>query len=197
MSCPAPGAEPPLAKCGLSDYCRRVELLRKDMRPIVELSRALRKRSTRAEKALWMYLRNRRFLGLKFHRQHPIQLPVNGTRRYCIADFYCHALKLVIEVDGGIHATQQEYDALRTERLNGLGIHVMRFSNKEVIQHSDLVLSQLRHYASHVQQQSHPPDCPPNPPVLPSSPLSPPAAPSFPPVALSSQERAARPKAGG
>ena len=62
---------------------------------IFERANQLRKHQTESEKLLWEILKNKRMLGLRFKRQHPID-------KY-IADFYCHSLKLVIEVDGKIH----------------------------------------------------------------------------------------------
>ena len=59
------------------------------------LSQRLRRDMTPAEKELWWKLRNSNLFGAKFRRQHPIAC--------FIADFYCHELKLVIEVDGPIH----------------------------------------------------------------------------------------------
>ena len=62
---------------------------------LVERARELRKNQTPAEQILWEMLRDRRFLNLKFRRQHQI-----GDY---IADFYCHDLKLIIELDGSVH----------------------------------------------------------------------------------------------
>ena len=65
-------------------------------------------------------------LGLRFKPQHPIDI--------FIADFYCHPLKLVIEIDGGIHKSvdQREYDIGREAELEYWGIKVIRFTNEEV-----------------------------------------------------------------
>ena len=91
-----------------------------------EKARALRKGATLAENILWQQLRSRQVLGKKFRRQHPFE----GF----ILDFYCDALKLVVEVDGGYHASEEqiEYDKNRTEFLEQLGLKVIRFSNQEV-----------------------------------------------------------------
>ncbi len=58
-------------------------------------AKALRQQMTNAEKRVWEMLRGKKILGLKFRSQHPMY--------FFIADFYCHQLKLVIEIDGGIH----------------------------------------------------------------------------------------------
>lgn len=76
---------------------------------IIQRAQELRKSSTPTEEIVWELLRDRRFLGLKFRRQHPIS-------QY-IADFYCAELNFVIELDGKIHNTQQEYDAERDELM--------------------------------------------------------------------------------
>jgi len=71
-------------------------------------------------------LKGKKLLKLRFRPQHPIDI--------FIVDFYCHPLKLVIEVDGGIHKSkeQKEYDIGRTAELNYWGIEVVRFSNDEI-----------------------------------------------------------------
>ena len=57
-----------------------------------------------------------------------------------IADFYCAASRLVIEIDGGIHDTQPDRDEARTEELERLGYRVIRFQNEQVLHHLDQVL---------------------------------------------------------
>lgn len=101
---------------------------------IFEKAKALRANMTMAEKLLWERLKGKQVLGLRFLAQHPIDI--------FIANFYCHPLKLVIEIDGGIHNTleQKEYDTNREAELNQLGITVIRFTNQEVEQHIDEVI---------------------------------------------------------
>jgi len=89
-----------------------------------EFVRSLRKRQTRAEDILWERLRGSRFHGAKFPRQVPFD-------RF-VVDFYCHAAKLAIELDGKQHEWFSEYDAGRTEVLERLGVDVVRFTNEEV-----------------------------------------------------------------
>ncbi len=93
---------------------------------IFEKAKMLRKNMTGAEKLLWEQLKGKKILELRFRSQHPIDI--------FIADFYCHPLKLVIEVDGGIHKSkeQNEYDIGRTAELNYWGIEVVRFTNEEI-----------------------------------------------------------------
>jgi very-short-patch-repair endonuclease len=88
-------------------------------------SRQLRNQATEAEKKLWYHIRNKQ-LGYKFRRQQPI-----GNY---IADFVCLEQKLVVELDGGQHASQLEYDANRTEFLNNEEYRVFRAWNNEVFE---------------------------------------------------------------
>ena len=91
-----------------------------------EAATTLRNNETQAEKHLWERL-NEKQLGYKFRRQHPIWI--------FIADFYCHQLKLVIEVDGGIHLSrdQRDYDMRREAEFEQFGIRTIRFTNEEVL----------------------------------------------------------------
>jgi very-short-patch-repair endonuclease len=96
-------------------------------KPIIfERAKAMRKNMTQAEKTVWELLKSKNMLGLRFKPQHPIDI--------FIADFYCHPLKLVIEVDGGIHKSvdQREYDIGREAELERWGIKVIRFTNEEI-----------------------------------------------------------------
>ncbi len=106
----------------------------KSPRHRVELAKKLRENQTDAEKCLWQLLRNRQIANAKFRRQHPIE----GY----IADFYCHEHKLVIELDGSQHFTEAgvRKDAQRTQRLNALGVRVLRFNNRQVLMETDAVL---------------------------------------------------------
>lgn len=96
-------------------------------------AKKLRKRETKAEVALWKIVRNRRLLGFKFRRQHPIDI--------YIVDFYCHDLKLVIEADGSIHDCpwQKSWDKRRTALLNSNGIKVIRFQNSKILNYPEKV----------------------------------------------------------
>ena len=89
-----------------------------------EVSRDLRRRSTKAEGLLWQKLRDRRFLGKKFRRQHPLFHDLLGKETFYVADFYCHEMKLVVELDGGIHQKQRMQDELRSFVISGLGLTV-------------------------------------------------------------------------
>jgi very-short-patch-repair endonuclease len=102
---------------------------------ILAFARYLRKNATPAEDFFWEKVRNRQLLGRKFYRQHIIQhAEEDGTKRFFIADFYCHASKLLIELDGSIHRQQAEYDRLRQEILEEMGFQILRFSNEAVLE---------------------------------------------------------------
>ena len=81
------------------------------------ISRDLRKNMTIAEKLFWNKVRNKQFFGYKFHRQYPIFYEYYSKEKFFIADFYCHILKIVVEIGGGIHLNQKEYDKNRSEIL--------------------------------------------------------------------------------
>jgi len=104
---------------------------------IFEKAKNLRNNMTFAELKLWELLRNKQVLNLRFRAQHPIDI--------FIADFYCHSLKLIIEVDGGIHQTpeQKEYDIGREAEINHWGIKIIRFTNDEIEKNIDQVLNSI------------------------------------------------------
>lgn len=101
----------------------------------IENVKKLRKNSTPMEIKLWHYLRSHRFMDLKFRRQHALG-------KY-IVDFICIEKKLIIEIDGGQHNTQQEYDEIRTKFLNHLGYKVIRFWNNEVLNQFEIVKTKI------------------------------------------------------
>jgi probable phosphoglycerate mutase len=100
-----------------------------------EAARALRQRSTDAERKLWFALRDRRLQGHKFCRQFPV-----GPY---IVDFLCRYPKLVVELDGGQHSWQQNQDAKRTAWLESKGHFVLRFWNNDVLGNLDGVLQRI------------------------------------------------------
>jgi very-short-patch-repair endonuclease len=100
-------------------------------------ARTLRKNSTDAERILWSELRDHRLNGASFRRQVPIA-------NY-IADFVCHATKLVIELDGGQHFSDQaeQADAARSAAIEAKGFKVLRFSNHDVMSNRTGVLETI------------------------------------------------------
>ncbi len=103
----------------------------------LERRRELRRYLTTAESVFWEAVRAKRFYGLKFRRQF-------GIGPY-IADFYCPARRLVIEIDGDTHLDRAEivYDQIRTEKINDHWIRVVRFRNEEVVYDLENVLTKL------------------------------------------------------
>ena len=100
-------------------------------------ARELRKKSTDAERILWSELRDHKLNGIGFRRQVPI-------KNY-IADFVCHSAKLVVELDGGQHFSDQaeRTDAARSAVIEARGFHVLRFSNHDVMTNRPGVLETI------------------------------------------------------
>jgi very-short-patch-repair endonuclease len=93
----------------------------------IDKCRVLRKNQTDSERKLWSVLRNRQLSGAKFRRQFSIG-------RY-ILDFYSPAYKLAIEADGGQHYEEKgkRKDEIRTRELSNLGVKVLRFSDRDIL----------------------------------------------------------------
>ncbi len=100
-----------------------------------ECAKQLRRDATPAERILWKEVRTNKLNGLHFRRQQI----VHGY----FADFYCHQRELIVEVDGGIHEFQQEYDAEREEYLTALGFRIIRFTNEEIQKDLEGVLQKI------------------------------------------------------
>ncbi len=98
-------------------------------------AKQLRERMTPAERILWEKLRNKQICGVRFRRQHPIEI--------FIVDFYCHAAKLVIEIDGGIHNKTKIYDAMRTKEIEKYDIFVLKYTNVEITSNLNKVISDI------------------------------------------------------
>jgi very-short-patch-repair endonuclease len=102
----------------------------------MEIAKNLRNNMTQTEQLLWEKLKGKQICGLRFRRQHPIYL--------FIVDFYCHQIRLVIEVDGEIHDQQAEYDDGRSAEMEKFGIRVIRFRNSEVENDIENVISKIQ-----------------------------------------------------
>jgi very-short-patch-repair endonuclease len=102
-----------------------------------KFSRKLRTNQAPAEIKLWKHLRRNQINNLRFTRQKPIG-------KY-IADFYCHKLKLVIEIDGDRHFKDQEpeKDKIRDEFFKSQNLKVIRFNNYEVYKNIEGVLKTI------------------------------------------------------
>jgi very-short-patch-repair endonuclease len=93
---------------------------------------------TPAEIRLWQALKHSQLDHLKFRRQHSI-----GP---FVVDFYCPAVKLVIELDGSVHdsETVRQWDEERTTYLVSLRLRVVRFENRDVMENLEGVLAEIR-----------------------------------------------------
>jgi very-short-patch-repair endonuclease len=114
---------------------RRIVLGARVSKEKLEIAKVLRRNMTLPERFLWERLRGRRLHGFHFRRQQVIQ----GF----IADFYCHAAALAIEVDGDTHRHQLDYDRARDDHLLQIGVRVIRFQNEDVLQRIETVLSSI------------------------------------------------------
>ena len=114
---------------------------------IFQHAEKLRKKMTDAEKIIWEKLCNKQ-LGVKIRRQHPIWK--------FIADYYCHEIKLVIEIDGGIHLLEEnkEYDISREVTLNEFGIENIRFSNDQVVKEIESVIEKIKEKIAELKEVS-------------------------------------------
>ncbi len=101
-----------------------------------ERARSLRRSMTPEETLLWQHLRAHRLDGLHWRRQQVI----DGF----IADFYCHAAGVVIELDGAIHQRQVEYDRARDDVFAQSNLLVLRFANSDIRDQLDTVLARIR-----------------------------------------------------
>ncbi|MCD6069116.1 MAG: type restriction enzyme [Bacteroidetes bacterium] len=108
--------------------------------PKTDFARKLRKKSTTAEDLFWKIVRNRKLLNLKIRRQHPI-----GP---FFADFYCHELLLVIEIDGSIHESEEikKRDKRREQYLLQEGFRVLRFTNEDVLFNSQVIEETIKEF---------------------------------------------------
>ncbi len=101
-----------------------MELSKEKANNLLPAARALRRNMTRQEKHLWY----------DFLRQYPVRVYRQRVIDRFIADFYCHQARLVIELDGSQHYSDEglAYDEARTQVLEKYGISVLRFSNLDI-----------------------------------------------------------------
>jgi very-short-patch-repair endonuclease len=105
-----------------------------------QLAKKLRKSSTLSEILLWQHLKGKQMLGYDFHRQKPID-------NY-IVDFFCNELMLAIEIDGVSHDFEEVYikDMAREQRLESLGVHFLRFDDREIKKDVNNVLQAIENW---------------------------------------------------
>ena len=101
------------------------------------LAKKLRKNMTEAESFLWQRIRRKQLKDRQFYRQKNI-----GDY---IVDFYCPSAKLIVELDGGQHYTEEgmNRDQIRDKYLENFGFSVLRFSDREVFKNIEGVLERI------------------------------------------------------
>lgn len=97
-----------------------------------DLAKKLRNNSTLSEKILWQRLKSKQIKGYDFDRQKPID--------NFIVDFYCYELMLAIEIDGITHEGNYDKDLRRHQKLESLGVYILRFNDLDIKQNIDKVL---------------------------------------------------------
>ena len=111
-----------------------------------QIARKLRKDMTLSEILLWQQIKGKQLLGYDFHRQKPID-------EY-VVDYYCPRLKLIIEIDGDSHEGKEEEDKIRQEKLESLGLTVLRYWDWDVKSNVDGIVEHLREWIE--AHRSHP-----------------------------------------
>jgi len=106
-------------------------------------AKKLRENQTEAEEKFWLAVKDNQIEGYKFRRQHPLSIYV--------VDFYCHALQLVIEIDGEYHLSeeQQILDKQRTADIEFQGLKVVRFTNDEIMSNLEEAIDKIK---SHIKR---------------------------------------------
>lgn len=104
----------------------------------IQLAREFRKNPTKSEKIMWGVLRNRQFLNYKFRRQFLIE----GY----LVDFFCHELKLAIEIDGGVHFQQVEADKKRQVIIENNNVRFLRIKSNDVENNLSLVKENIKSF---------------------------------------------------
>ncbi|GAB5410612.1 MAG: DUF559 domain-containing protein [Balneolaceae bacterium] len=102
---------------------------------LIDKARKLRKRSTPGERVILNALRRKQILGFEFRRQRPIGC--------FIIDFYCKECMLAIEIDGNSHYYKQEYDKMRQDKLETMGIKFLRFSEFDAKKYTESVVMEI------------------------------------------------------
>jgi very-short-patch-repair endonuclease len=102
---------------------------------LIPYAKALRKNMTPQERKLWY----------EFLSTYPVRFQRQKTIEHYIADFYCSSAKLVIEIDGGGHYSEekQHYDEKRTKALKSVGLDVLRFTNIDVMKNFEGVCLEI------------------------------------------------------
>jgi very-short-patch-repair endonuclease len=125
-------------------------VLKPNVSILKERARHLRRDQTDAEHRLWARLRSRQLSGFKFRRQFVVG--------HFITDFCCFEQRLVVELDGGQHASRTATEETRSTFLRSRGYRVLRFWDNEVFENIDAVLQQIAQVldASDKHKNPHP-----------------------------------------
>jgi very-short-patch-repair endonuclease len=126
----------------------RLEVSPEIQRKMLGLAREFRKEPTSSEDILWQALRGKKLDGIKFRRQQPVG--------YFVVDFYNSVYRLVVEVDGLIHESQQEADASRQQILEELGLTVLRIKAEVVEKNLPMTLNLIRDRIQQIQNSPSP-----------------------------------------
>ena len=116
----------------------RIDRNRVNIPPLEDRRRQLRQDATPTEKRLWRCLQRRQLLGKKFRRQYSL-----GSY---VVDFFCPECMLAIELDGQHHYEiwRHDHEAQRTQFIEGLGVRILRFENRALLENLDGVLETIR-----------------------------------------------------
>ena len=119
----------------------------------LQYAKVNRKNPTQSEMFFWQKVRAKKLNGIKFYRQYIIEYKLSHleSNSFFIVDFFSHQLKLIIELDGRIHAYQKEYDQFRSEILKGLNYTVIRFTNEQVLYNWDNVEKQILEFRNSLE----------------------------------------------
>lgn len=129
----------PFLKGGVGGFLKKMIPFSKELKIV---ARGLRKNMTDAEGHLWKRIRRKQLRGFQFYRQKNIG-------QY-IVDFYCPGAKIIIEIDGGQHYSEEgaQKDKSRDDYLEVLGFKVLRFSDREVFENTDGALEKIYEHLS-------------------------------------------------
>ena len=116
---------------------------------LTPFARNLRQHMTLGEVLLWKRIKGKQILGLQFQRQRPL-----GDY---VADFYCKALQLAIEVDGGSHNDRQDEDEHRAHVLEQMGVTVLHVWDNDVRHDMNAVVAQIENKIQEMQKRNPPP----------------------------------------
>lgn len=145
---PSPKPSPPKGARAFRPVLKYNATIETDVMNKTKRARNLRSKQTDAERALWHLLRNRQLSDLKFRRQHPI-----GSY---VVDFVYLSKKLIIEVDGGQHSEQKQYDKQRTNFLNSQGYMVLRYWNNDVLTNPQSVMESIHQTLEQIDEDTIP-----------------------------------------